>query len=109
IGLLVITRIIGPKNYGPYVAALGICQYALNVGQAGIAVFLVRQANALDRKTEDTANALLLLFGGAVVCLLELSTNLIAQWVTMPAIKPLLIVLPFRFRANHLARPGCAT
>jgi O-antigen/teichoic acid export membrane protein len=93
IGLLVITRIIGPKNYGPYVAALGICQYALNVGQAGIAVFLVRQANAVDRKTEDIANALLLLFGGAVVCLLELSTGLIAQWVTMPAIKPLLIVL----------------
>ncbi len=90
IGLLVITRIIGPTNYGPYVAALGICQYAQNVGQAGIHVFLVRQADAVDRKTEDIATALLLLFGGTVVVLLEASTSLIAQWVTMPAIEPLL-------------------
>ena len=30
---------------------------------------------------------------GAVVVLLELSTGLIAQWVTMPTIQPLLMVL----------------
>src|SRR5580700_3771549 len=36
VGLLVITRIIGPAAYGPYVAALSICQYAQNLGQAGI-------------------------------------------------------------------------
>lgn len=93
IGLLVITRIIGPTNYGPYVAALGICQYALNIGQAGISVFLVRKADAVDRRTEDVATALLLLFGGVVVGLLEASTSLIAHWVTMPAIKPLLSAL----------------
>ena len=42
IGLLLITRIIGPAAYGPYVAALGICQYAQSLGQAGIGVYLVR-------------------------------------------------------------------
>lgn len=93
IGLLVITRIIGPTKYGPYVAALGICQYAQNVGQAGIAVFLIRKAEAINRKTEDIATALLLLFGGAVVILLEFGTGLIAKWTTMPAIEPLLTVL----------------
>lgn len=95
IGLLVITRIIGPTNYGPYVAALGICQYAQNIGQAGIAVFLIRKADAVDRRTEDIATALLLLFGSAVVGGLEASTGLIARWVTMPAIQPLLAVLLF--------------
>jgi PST family polysaccharide transporter len=93
IGLLVITRIIGPANYGPYVAALGICQYAQNVGQAGIAVFLVRKSDSIDRRTEDIATALLLLFGGAVVLLLEASTSLIARWVSMPAIEMLLVAL----------------
>src|ERR1700749_4176287 len=59
IGLLVITRIIGPAAYGPYVAALGICQYAQNLGQAGIGVYLVRAAGDVTDHTFDVATTLL--------------------------------------------------
>jgi PST family polysaccharide transporter len=93
VGLLVITRIIGPAAYGPYVAALGICQYAQNLGQAGIGVYLVRSAGETSDRTYDVATLLLLLSGGGLVLLLEAGLGLIASWVTMPGLEPLLSVL----------------
>lgn len=92
IGLLVITRVIGPAAYGPYVAALGICQYAQNLGQAGIGVYLVRSAGEVTDRTDHVATTLLLLFGGGLVVLLEAGVGLIARWTT-PGLEPLLAAL----------------
>src|SRR3978361_432422 len=61
IGLLVITRIIGPTAYGPSVAARGICQYAQDLGQAGIGVYLVRATGEVTERTFDVATTLLLI------------------------------------------------
>src|ERR1700709_1070126 len=93
IGLLVITRIIGPAAYGPYVAALGICQYAQSVGQAGIGVYLVRAAGDVTPRTFDVATTLLLITGITLVATLEASLGLIATWIPMPGLAPLLSVL----------------
>ena len=93
IGLLVITRMIGPAAYGPYVAALGICQYAQNVGQAGIAVYLVRSAGDVTERTYDIANTLLLISAIVLTAVLECSLGLIAKWIPMPGLVPLLAVL----------------
>jgi O-antigen/teichoic acid export membrane protein len=93
IGLLVITRIIGPAAYGPYVAALGICQYAQNLGQAGIGVYLVRADGQVTERTYDVATTLLLLSSGGLVLLLEASLGLIARWIPMAGLTPLLAVL----------------
>jgi PST family polysaccharide transporter len=93
VGLLVITRIIGPAAYGPYVAALSICQYAQNLGQAGIGVYLVRAAGEVTEHTYDVATTVLLLSAGGLVLLLEASLGLIARWVPMPGLTPLLAVL----------------
>ena len=93
VGLLVITRIIGPAAYGPYVAALGICQYAQNLGQAGIGVYLVRARGEVTERTYQVATTLLMLSAGGLVVLLEASLGLLARWVTMPGLTPLLAVL----------------
>lgn len=93
VGLLVITRIIGPAAYGPYVAALGICQYAQNLGQAGIGVYLVRAAGEVSERTYDVATTLLLGSAIGLTTILEASLGLIAQWVPMPGLAPLLAVL----------------
>ena len=93
IGLLVITRIIGPAAYGPYVAALGICVYAQNLGQAGIGVYLVRAAETPSPRTYDVASTLLL----AAACILglgiEAGTGLITAWIPMPGLPGLLRIL----------------
>lgn len=93
IGLLVITRIIGPAEYGPYVAALGICQYAQNLGQAGIGVYLVRASAEVTERTYDVATSLLIISAGGLVLILEASLTWFADWVSMPGLAPLLGVL----------------
>ncbi|MEA2776078.1 MAG: hypothetical protein QOF90_1484 [Acetobacteraceae bacterium] len=93
VGLLVITRIIGPAAYGPYVAALGICQYAQNLGQAGIGVYLVRASGHVSERTHDVATTLLVISAVGLTTLLEASLGLIGQWIPMPGLVPLLAVL----------------
>lgn len=93
VGLLVITRIIGPAAYGPYVAALGICQYAQNLGQAGIGVYLVRAGGEVSERTYDVATTLLVISAVALMAILEASLGLIARWIPMPGLTPLLAVL----------------
>ena len=93
VGLLVITRIIGPAAYGPYVAALGICQYAQNIGQAGIGVYLVRASGEVSERTFEVGTTLLTISALGLVLILESSLGLIARWVPMPGLTPLLAVL----------------
>lgn len=93
IGLLMITRVIGPAAYGPYVAALGICQYAQNLGQAGIGVYLVRAAGEVTEQTFAVATTLLLISAIGLLIVLEASLGLIARWMPMPGLAPLLSVL----------------
>lgn len=42
IGLLVVTRLLGPASYGSYATAFGIHQFVLSLGQVGIEVYLIR-------------------------------------------------------------------
>jgi len=93
VGLLMITRIIGPAAYGPYVAAIGIYQYAQNLGQAGIGVYLVRAAGEVDEQAYRVATTLLLVSALMLVALLESGLGVITAWVPLPGLAPLLSVL----------------
>src|SRR5271169_4592102 len=42
LGILVITRVIGPEGYGAYAAASGIYLFVESLGEAGIEVYLIR-------------------------------------------------------------------
>ncbi|MDR3423653.1 MAG: oligosaccharide flippase family protein [Alphaproteobacteria bacterium] len=92
IGVLMITRIIGPERYGAYAAALGIYQYIQNLGQAGIGVYLVR---APQITKHDYHIATTLLLAGALLMLAgtEISLDLIGRWVHVEGFKPFLAVL----------------
>lgn len=93
IGLLVITRIIGPAAYGPYVAALGICMYAQNVGQAGIGVWLVRTPEIPSDRTYHIASTVLLVSAALLFVVIEGGMGLITTWIPMPGLGRLLSVL----------------
>jgi O-antigen/teichoic acid export membrane protein len=95
IGLLVITRMIGPAAYGPYVAAIGICTYAQNLGQAGIGIYLVRSAETPNQRTYHVATTILLASACIVTIVIEGGMGLITRWIPMPGLAPLLGVLTF--------------
>lgn len=41
-GMFLLTRIIGPKNYGIYSSVIAILMYGVSIGGLGINVYLVR-------------------------------------------------------------------
>jgi len=93
-GVLLLTRAIGPEQYGLYAAAFGLFYYLQNVGQLGLTVFLVR------REEEDLAlyhQAFTLLLGvgllGTTVGVL--AAPLLAGWVKIAGFQSIFRALCF--------------
>jgi O-antigen/teichoic acid export membrane protein len=103
IGVLIITRVLGPTNYGAYVAASGIYQYAFLLGQAGISVYLLRHQGEPAPLVWRTAYTILLALGTALWLALEASTGLLASWTGVEGAADVMTVmacaLPFTLTA----------
>jgi O-antigen/teichoic acid export membrane protein len=83
-GMLLLTRLIGPDNYGLYTAAYGVFWYFQIVSQLGIEVFLVRREQQ-DESLAVYHQGFTLLLGLAVLGLGAglLSLPLLQQWVNL--------------------------
>ena len=105
IGMLVVTRVLGPERYGPYAAALGIYQFLMTLGQMGVEVYLIRTSEELDRRIYDAASTLLL--GISLICVvgIELSADFLGSWVRVGGFEPLLrvLILALPFQALAVA------
>lgn len=80
VGVLVITRAIGPGQYGLYASAFGLFYYLQNVGQLGIAVYLVR-CEEEEEALYHQAFTLLLLVSLVGIGLSLLGLPLLAGWI----------------------------
>ncbi|BAU10246.1 hypothetical protein LEP3755_07270 [Leptolyngbya sp. NIES-3755] len=80
-GVLLLTRLIGPAQYGLYAAGLGVYTYLQTVCQLGVSVYLVRTQDEDDRALYDQAFTLLLLLGiaGATIAIAILPW--LEQWI----------------------------
>jgi PST family polysaccharide transporter len=95
VGIILITRVLGPERYAPYVAALGIYQYAFVIGDLGVSVYLLRQPGVLSETTIGTAYSLLLLIASGLVGLAELGKDYLEAWTAIPQFASTLEVLVF--------------
>ena len=59
LGVTLLTRAIGPHDYGVYVGALGVQTYLFAVSQLGLVVFLVRHERAVGDAEFDQVFTLL--------------------------------------------------
>ena len=82
-GVLLLTRILGPKTYGLYSATLNIFVYVQSLSQLGIEIYLVRQKDEEDIKLYHQAFTLLLLLalGGTGISLIGIP--LLQEWVRL--------------------------
>jgi len=96
IGILLITRVLGPERYGAYAAALVTYQFIQNLGQAGIGVYLVR-APEITKRDYHVATTVLLAFSLILLAGTEASLDTIGAWVKVEGFKPLLAVLSVAF------------
>lgn len=108
VGVVMITRIIGPERYGSYAAASGICQYLLSIGAIGIGVYLIRQARDTADRDFHVATTLLLGSSAILVAVIELGTGLLSTWVHVEGFEALLRVLAIAIPFQLLGLPASA-
>ncbi|BAY13954.1 oligosaccharide flippase family protein [Calothrix sp. NIES-2098] len=93
VGVLLLTRAIGPQQYGLYTAAFGLFYYLQNVSQLGITVYLVRREGEEKSTVYHQAFTLLLLVSLIGVVLSQLAVPLLAGWVNLKGFQPIFQVL----------------
>ncbi len=103
IGVLIITRVIGPEKYGAYAAALGIYQYVQNLGQAGIGVYLVRSHAQPEPREYHAATTLLLLLSSLLALIVTGGIGLLDAWVNVAGMRDILLVLMLPLLAQTMA------
>lgn len=92
-GVLLLTRIIGPEQYGFYAAATAIFLYLQILSQLGIEVYLVRREGEEQLKVYHQAFTLLLLQGLTGMLLASVALPLVGAWVKLEGFRPVAQVL----------------
>lgn len=108
VGVVVLTRELGPGEYGRYVGALGIVLYVTTLTRFGVEIFLVRRPEAPDPHVYRTAFTLMLLGSCTVAAVGILAAptvigELIGEAFVAP-FRALMLALPF----SLLLAPGLA-
>lgn len=83
-GVLLLTRRIGPESYGLYAAALGVSTFVQNLTLCGINVYLVRRSGDERREVYDQASTLLLALAVLAAVIAVGVTPLLVTWMRLP-------------------------
>ena len=87
--VLLVTRAIGPGQYGIYTAAYGISQVLHTFGHLGIGIYLIRQEGEQTRQDYHQAFSLMLVLGSLFVAGSFLCLPLISAWLRMDGFAPI--------------------
>lgn len=100
IGVMVITRLLGPASYGSYVSAFNVYQYILMLGQAGVGVYLLRQEGTVSDEAYGTAFSILLGMSVVLTTAFEVARDPLAGWIGVDGFSEVaaLIVLALPFQ-----------
>lgn len=91
--VLLITRTIGPAQYGVFTAAFGLCFFLQNFGHLGIGIYLVRQEGEQSLRDYHQAFTLFVLIGGSVVAIALLGLPWMQAWLKIDGFAPIFEVL----------------
>jgi O-antigen/teichoic acid export membrane protein len=105
-GVLMVTRIIGPRQYGLYAAGAGIVTFLYMIGNWGLDACLLRKAEDPEEREFHQALTLLLLIAGAL-CVVVIALRFhIAGFLKMPEESSLLLALALGIPLNLLTVPA---
>lgn len=82
-GVLLLTRAIGPQQYGLYAAAFSMYMYLQNLSQLGVSVYLVRREGEESLEVYHQAFTLLLLLGLGGMLVGLLGHPILEGWVRL--------------------------
>lgn len=105
IGVLFITKVIGPTEYGLYGVSYGIVSFLGGLGIWGLDVYLLRKTSNADQQDYDQVFTLLLCISSVFTLCLVLGQNIIAQMVNLPQVAPLIATLGLTLPLSLLNLP----
>jgi PST family polysaccharide transporter len=108
VGVLIISRILGPANYAAYAAAFGVYMFVLAVGQAGISVYLTRRTGAPTSLHIGAATTFLLAESMAIVLLLELLAVPLGAYANIPGFSEVLRIIMLALPIQAFSMPAQA-
>jgi O-antigen/teichoic acid export membrane protein len=105
-GVLLVTRIIGPHQYGIYATAVGIVLFLSNLGTWGLDVYLLRKSEEPTTEEFNQVFTLLALIAVVFTGGIVLFRGEIARLVRTPAVGPVIAVLALGIPFDQLATPA---
>lgn len=93
-GMILLTRIIGPTQYGLYIAGLGILTFLIALAGLGLNVFLIRKAENIEKKDFDQVFTLLVITCSIALLIGILFVPIYSDWIhSIDIVKPFLFLL----------------
>lgn len=105
VGIYLITRILGPTQYGSFIASYNVYNYALLLGQAGVGVYLLRHDGTIPDAAMRSAYSMLLAMAVAMTLALEFSRPLMIEWTGIAGYGPVMTVMALALPFHLLAVP----
>ena len=97
-GMIALTRMIGPANYGLYAGSLALLLFVSEVGRMGVDVYLVRREGEMSSEVYHQAFSLLLLSALVLCAIGFLASPLLSYWIEDPrfvsALQVMLLSVP---------------
>lgn len=93
VGVVLLTRAIGPEGYGLYAGPLSMFMFLFLVLQWGISVYLVRHEGDLQDSDYHQASSLLLLLGVTGAALASSIMPLLNRWLSIEGFGPVALAL----------------
>jgi PST family polysaccharide transporter len=93
VGVLIVSRILGPANYGAYIAAYSVYMFVLAAGQAGISVYLIQSEGAFSPSRIGAATTFLLAQSAMIVVLVELLAGPLGAYANIPGFPEVLRII----------------
>ncbi|AFY66517.1 oligosaccharide flippase family protein [Geitlerinema sp. PCC 7407] len=108
-GVLLLTRTIGPDQYGIYTAVYSLFWYLQTISQLGISVYLVRREGQEEQKfIYDQGFTLLLLMALSAVAIAFVGLPWIGQWVRLESFQPVARTMLFTLPLVLVGQVGMA-
>ncbi|MCU0549918.1 MAG: oligosaccharide flippase family protein [Leptolyngbya sp. Prado105] len=91
--VLLVTRTIGPTQYGLFATAFGLSQFLQLFGHLGVGVYLIRQEGDQSAKDYQQAFTLLVVLAAIFGSIAFLATPLLQSWLKIEGFAPIFEIL----------------
>ncbi len=82
-GVILLTRLIGPSNYGLFNAGMGIYLFIYYLAQFGINVYLIRKDGEIEEEEYNTAFSFLMIVSFLAIIFSEAMIPLLGKWTRL--------------------------